>query len=98
MTETAQKKAARANIPISDNTLVAIATKAILASDSFSQATDEWEEKTDEDKTWAEWKDTYLATNKSRENRLRAAVDIGRQHFGTANAATTPTNDQQVTI
>ena len=47
---------------------------------------------------WAEWKDTYLAANKSFENRLRIAGDTGGQNFGTANAATTPTNYQQFTI
>ena len=42
--------------------------------------------------------DTYLSANKSCENRLHIAGDTGGQNFGTANAATTPTNDQQVTI
>ena len=78
--------------------LVAIATKAILVSDRFPRAMDAWEEKTDEYKTWAELKDDYLAANDPRENRLRAVGDIGGQTFGTANAAATTTNDQQVTI
>ena len=52
----------------------------------------------DEDKTWAEWKENYLTAKKSCENRLCAAGNIGGQHFGTANAAPTPTNDQLVTI
>ena len=96
--ETAQKKAARFKHPISDNMLFDIETKAILTSDRFPQATDAWEEKNDEDKTWAEWKDAYLAANKSHENRLCAAGYTGGQSFSTANAAATPTNNQQVTI
>ena len=63
MMDAAPQKADRFKLPISDNMLIAISTKAILASDRFPQATDAWEEKTDEDKTWSEWKDTYLAAN-----------------------------------
>ena len=74
--------------------LVAIATNAILASDRFPQATDTWEEKTDKNKTWYEWKDTYLAANESLENSLCAAGDTGKK-IGMANAAATPTNDPQ---
>ena len=40
MMETAQKKAARAKIPISDDMLVAIVTKAVMASDRFLRSTD----------------------------------------------------------
>ena len=78
--------------------LVAIATKVVMVSYCLPRATDAWEEKTDEDKTWAEWKDTYPAENESRENFLCAAGDTGGQHSGTSNAATTLTNDQQVKI
>ena len=98
MMETVPKNAVQAKLPISDDMLVAIATKAILASDSFPRATDSREDKTDKDKTWAKWKDTYLTTNKSCENFLRAAGDTGGQNFGTENATSTTTNDQQVTI
>ena len=43
MMETSQNKAAHTKLPISDDMLVAISTKAILASNSFPQATDAWE-------------------------------------------------------
>ena len=43
MIEAAQKKAARAKLPISDDMLVAIATKAILVSDCFPCTTYAWE-------------------------------------------------------
>ena len=56
MMETSQKKAARAKLPISDDMLVAITTKAILASDCLSHTTDAWEDKNDLDKTWSERK------------------------------------------
>ena len=43
MMETPPQKAARAKIPISDDMLVAIATKAILVSDCFPCTTYAWE-------------------------------------------------------
>ena len=43
MMETSQNKAAHTKLPISDDMLVAISTKAILASNRFPQATDAWE-------------------------------------------------------
>ena len=63
--------------------LVPIATNALLASDHFPQATDTWEEKTNEEKTWHEWKDTYFSANESHENRLRDVGDTCDQDFGT---------------
>ena len=93
MMETVPKNAVQAKLPISDDMLVAIATKVIMASNRFPRSTDAWEEKTDEEKTWAEWNDTYLATKKSLENFLPAVGDTGGQHFITANAATILTND-----
>ena len=66
MMETAQKKSDWSKLPISEYMSVAIATKAILESDCLPRATDAWEEKTDEEKTRDEWKDTYLSSNKYR--------------------------------
>ena len=78
--------------------LVAIETKYTLASYCLPRSTYAWEEEIDKDKTWFEWKDTCLTVNKSRENRRRSAGDTRSQNVGTANAATTTTNNQQVTI
>ena len=89
MMEKAQNKTAQAKLPISDDILVGIATKAILASDHFPRAADAWEEKTGELKTWDKWKDTYLAANESCENCVCAAGDTGVQNVVTTNSATT---------
>ena len=96
MMDKATKKAAHAKLSISNGMLVAIATKSILVSDRFSRTTDAWEYKNDVDKTWSEWKETYLAAHESRENRLRDAGDTGGHNFGMANSATTPTSDCEV--
>ena len=64
----------------------------------FPLHTDSWEENNDTEKTWSEWKETYLAAHKSRENCLRAADDADGNNFGTANSATTPNSDHKVTF
>ena len=96
--ETSPKKSARAKLPISDDMLVDITTKATLEADSLPHATEACEEKTDADKTCSEWKETYLVAHESRENRLRSAGESGGHNFGTSNTATNPTNDHQVTF
>ena len=53
MMETAPKEAACANLPISNDMLVAISTKAILAYDCFPCTTGAWEYNNDVDKTWS---------------------------------------------
>ena len=53
MMETVQKKAVHTKLPISNNMLVTISTKSILASVRFPRTTDAWEDKNDVDKTWS---------------------------------------------
>ena len=98
MMETSKKKAACAKLPIYNDMLVAISTKAILASGRFLHTTDAWEEKNDVDKTWSEWKETYLAAHKYHKNHFGAAGDAGGNDFCTANAATNPNSDHKVTF
>ena len=52
MLEEAQRKLARANLPMSDDQLLAIASTAVLASNHFPRATDEWEARARPNKTW----------------------------------------------
>ena len=85
--EELQKKSLRAELPIADEMLLAIATKAVLASDRYPRTTDVWEEMLSQDKSWSEWKDTYTKADNARERRLQAAGDQGG-NFGSANAAT----------
>ena len=43
MLEEAQRKLARANLPMSDDQLLATASTAVLASENFPRPTNEWE-------------------------------------------------------
>jgi hypothetical protein len=83
--EDAQCKAARACLPITNQTLTVLASTALLATDTFSCTTKLWEELDPANKTWAAWKTAYLAAHKKRVNRLRATG--GADYLGQANSA-----------
>jgi hypothetical protein len=58
--EDAQRKAARARLPVTNQTL------------TFPHTTGLWEELDPAHKTWAAWKTVYLGAHKNRANRLCA--------------------------
>ncbi len=70
--EDAQRKAARARLPVTNQTLTVLAPTALLAADTFPCITELWEELDLANKTWAAWKTAYLAAHKKRANHLRA--------------------------
>jgi hypothetical protein len=83
--EDAQRKAARAHLPVTDQTLTVLASTALLAADTFPPTTKLWEELDPADKTWAAWKTAYLAAHKKRANCFRATG--GLDNLGQANSA-----------
>ncbi len=54
--EDAQRKAARACLPVTNQTLTGLASTALLAADTFPCTTELWEELDPAGKTWAAWK------------------------------------------
>ena len=83
--EEGQRKLARANLPMSDDQLLAIASTAVLASGHFPRPTDEWEALPRASKTWAVWKTRYRAAHIARKRQLLAS---GTSSLGTAYTAT----------
>jgi hypothetical protein len=69
--EDAQRKAARARLPINNQTFTILASTALLAADTFPRTTELWEELDPADETWAAWRTAYLAAHKKRANHLR---------------------------
>ena len=59
MLEEDQFKSNRANIPISNDTIFAIATNAMLSYDDFPCTTDKWEYLDTSNRTWYHWNDNY---------------------------------------
>jgi hypothetical protein len=87
--EDAQRKAARACLPITDQNLTVLASTALLAADTFPCTAELWEELDTASKTWTAWKTAYLAAHKKRANRLDATG--GADYLGQANTAHTTT-------
>jgi hypothetical protein len=81
----AQRKAARACLPITNQTLTVLASTALLAANTFPRTTELWEELDPVNKTWAAWKTAYLAAHKRRANRLHATG--WAEYLGHANSA-----------
>ena len=85
MLEEAQRKLARANLPMSDNQLLAIASTAILASDHYPRPTDIWEALPRNLRTWTAWKAHYHEAHLARKRQLLATHHASSQH-GSAHA------------
>ena len=84
MLEEAQRKLARANLPMSDDQLLAIASTSILASGHFPRPTDEWEALPRANKTWMAWKAHYRAARIARKRQMLAAGKSGTAHAAMA--------------
>ncbi len=88
MLEDAQHKAARASLPVTNQTLTVLASTALLAADTFHCTTKLWEELYPTNKTWASWKTAYLAAHKKRANHFHAtggADNLGHSNLAHAN-------------
>eukprot|EP00804_Cyclotella_cryptica_P026105 CCRYP_013958-RA/>CCRYP_013958-RA protein AED:0.44 eAED:0.44 QI:0/-1/0/1/-1/1/1/0/376 len=73
MLKAMQRKLARANLPTSDDQILAIASPAVLASNHFPRPTDDWEAKLCANKTWTAWKTHYRAAHIARKHQLLAS-------------------------
>ena len=59
MLEDAQRQASRAGRTIPYETLLLFASTAMLTSERFPRANDDWEDRAERDKTWSTWKLDY---------------------------------------
>ena len=84
MLKEAQRKLARANLPMSDNQLLAIASMAILASSHFPGPTDDREACARVDKMWTAWKTHYRAAHIAHKRQML----VSGMTTGVANAVT----------
>jgi hypothetical protein len=83
--EDAQRRAARARLPVTDQTLTVLASTALLATDTFPCTTELWEELDPTNKTWATWKTAYLPAQKK-------SVPLGRLTTWAKPTQPTPTS------
>ena len=86
MLEDAQRQAGRAGRAISDDTLLLFASTAMLTSERFPRANDDWEDRAELDETWAACKLAY----KQGHAKARVKAHEGSTKFGAANSAARP--------
>jgi hypothetical protein len=86
--EGALHKAARACLPVTDQTMTVLASTVLLDADTFPCTTELWEELDPANKTWTAWKTAYLDAYKKRVNCLATG---GADYLGQANLAHTNT-------
>jgi hypothetical protein len=82
----AQKKASRAQLPITDEWLAAIATMSLLSAGSFPKLHLDWDGLAPAAKTWTAWKTWALKSQKTTEREQRAS-GIRGDVFGSAASA-----------
>ena len=81
----AQRQAGWAARTKADETLLLFASTAMLSSERFLRANDNWEERAERDKTWSQWKTAYKWAH--AKARVKAQANNGSVKFGAANSA-----------
>ena len=85
MLEDAQRQGGRAGRTIVDKTIILFASTDMLTSERFLRANDDWEERTERDKTWSKGKTAYKRAH--AKVRVKAQDNDGNVKFGAANSA-----------
>ena len=83
--EDAQKRFKRAGNPIMEDTLLLIATNAMLSTERFPRADEIWEDLTKNGKVWPAWKNLYNAAD--RKAKVKKQAVRGHDQFGAAHGA-----------
>ena len=84
--EEAQKKAARANLPLTNAWLAATASLSLLTAGSFPKQRTDWDSLPPNSKTWVAWK-TWARTAQQTVEREQRATHARADVFGSASAA-----------
>ena len=71
--EKVQLQAARAEMPIPDNYLMILATKAVLSSERFTRANEDLEELEKVSKSWMKWCKMYKKADMKESIWIQAA-------------------------
>ena len=82
MLEDAQKQAGQVSRTIADKTLLIFASTSMLMIERYPRTNDDWEDKTEEHKTRADWKTAYkraYAKCAQRHKPLKGQTSLVRQ-------------------
>ena len=70
---------------IADENLILFATTAMLKTERFPRANEDWEDRAERDNTWPQWKQAY---NKAHAKAwIKSLANEGTVKFGAANSA-----------
>ena len=83
MLEDAHWQANQAGIMIVDETLLLFAITAMLTSERFPRANDDWKERAERNKIWSKWKTAYKQAH--AKAKVKAQDNDGSVKFGAAN-------------
>ena len=84
--EDTHAKSERTNNPITDATLVIIATNTMLSTDELTRANEYWEEIDVGQHMWKKRNTTYLA--EAKKATIEKKANGGKEQFGSVNSAT----------
>ena len=73
MLEDAQKQVGRAGRTIVDETLLLFASTSMLTTKHYPRANDDWEDRDEDGKTWANWKTCYKKAHAKAHVKAQAA-------------------------
>ena len=85
MLKDAQRQAVRVERTIADKTLPLFVSTAMLTSERFLHANDDWGECAEREKTWSQCKTAYKRAH--AQARVKAQANDGSAKFGAANSA-----------
>ena len=86
--EDSQRKSGREGHTISDKTILIFASTAMLTSERFPRANDDWEDRAELEETLATWKLAYKQAH--AKARVKAQAHEDSTKFGAANSAARP--------
>ena len=85
MLDDAQRQSGRAGRTIADKTKLLFSSTAMLTSERFPRANNDWEDRAERNKTWGKWKTAYKQAHVKA--RVKAQANDGSIIFGAANYA-----------
>ena len=85
MLEDSQRQAGQAGRTISDETLLLFATTAMLTTERFPRANEDWEERAERYKTCTQWKQAYKKAHSKAQMKTQA--NEGTVKFGAENSS-----------
>ena len=83
--EDTHKRSKRAGKPITEDTILLIATNAMLSTERYPRVDNSWEDLPKKDFFWPDWKNLYKSAD--RKAKVKKQAMGGQDQFGAAHGA-----------